>query len=256
MVEQPETALDSAARAMSAEPENAQLRLRFYERLVDADLSVLLGADGAPRVFPIEEGPVVLAFDRGDRLAEFIGGGADIAELSGRALVGMLAGHDVGLGLNLGVAPSSHLLPSEAVDWIAEQLAPQPVEDAARADSFLGPGDVPEAFLSALDAKLATFSGLAERVVLARAKDGSIMTHVLAFFGVLPGAEAAIARGVREALVFSDLEAAHVDVIFPTIGGPAAQSLDRVGLAIDLPRAQPPDLGSPGSDPLAPPKLR
>ncbi len=72
------TILDTAFAAMTAAPEDAALRLRFYERLADAELMLLLErpADGdriAPRTFPLEDGPVVLAFDTEERLAAFAG---------------------------------------------------------------------------------------------------------------------------------------------------------------------------------------
>ena len=72
------TLLDAAHAALSADPENDALRLRFFERLADGELFLLLdreadGRDGAetlePRIFPLEMGPVVLVFDREERLA-------------------------------------------------------------------------------------------------------------------------------------------------------------------------------------------
>ena len=65
---------------------------------------------------------MVLVFDREERLADFTGGIAPYAALPGRVIAGMLKGQGIGLGVNLGVAPSSMLLPPEAMDWLAETL--------------------------------------------------------------------------------------------------------------------------------------
>ena len=126
-----ETALDLTHAAMQAAPEDEAARLRFFHALADCELFLLLAkeADGAevePEVFEIEAQSYVLVFDREARLAEFVGRAAPYAALSGRALVGMLKGQDIGLAVNPEVAPSSILLPEEAVDWLADTLVSAP----------------------------------------------------------------------------------------------------------------------------------
>ncbi|OYX22830.1 MAG: hypothetical protein B7Z10_12455, partial [Rhodobacterales bacterium 32-66-7] len=110
------TFLDAAHAAVTADPENEALRLRFFERLADGEMVILLereaeGQKLEPRVFDLEDGPVVLIFDREERLAAFSGGIAPYAALPGRVIAGMLKGQGIGLGVNLGVASSSMLLP-------------------------------------------------------------------------------------------------------------------------------------------------
>ena len=83
------TLLDAAHAAVSADPENEALRLRFFERLADGELVLLLereavGDSFEPRIFDLEDGPVVLVFDREERLASFTGGIAPYAALPGR----------------------------------------------------------------------------------------------------------------------------------------------------------------------------
>ena len=117
------TLLDAAHAAVSAEPENEALRLRFFERLADGELVLLLEREAVgerlePKLFELEDGPVILVFDREERLAEFSGGIAPDAALPGRVVAAMLKGQGIGLGVNLGVAPSSMLLSPEAVDWL------------------------------------------------------------------------------------------------------------------------------------------
>jgi hypothetical protein len=257
------TLLDAAHAAVSADPENEALRLRFFERLADGELVVLLEREAVgdslePKVFELEEGPVVLVFDREDRLAAFTGGIAPYAALPGRVIAGLLKGQGIGLGVNLGVASSSMLLPAEAMDWLAEALEGGPEAVEAVPEEFLAPS-VPEAVLTGLDAKLARAGGLAAAAVLAgvRYRDGR-RGHVLAFLDAAPGAEPALARAIREALVFSGIEAGELDVVFLRAGDAAAEAILRVGLRFDLPAPEMsgPAPAAPGMDPSRPPKLR
>jgi len=259
------TLLDAAHAAVSADPENETLRLRFYERLADGELILLLeresvGGSVEPRVFDIEGGPVVLCFDREERLASFTGGVAPYAALPGRVIAAMLKGQGIGLGVNLGVAPSSMLLPAEAMDWLAMALDGGPEAAEAVPEEFLAP-KVPQVLVTGLDAKLAKAGGLARAAVLAGVVyRGGRRGHMLAFVGALPGAEAALAGAVREALVFSGLEAGELDVAFLTEGEAAVAAMGRVGLRFDLPLPEESEAtkgpGAPGMDPARPPKLR
>ncbi len=256
-----ETVLDRAHAAMTAAPEDEALRLRFYERLADAELFVLLeGAaeDGwfRPQVFPLEDGPVVLAFDREERLAGFAEGAADHAEMTGRVLAPMLAEARLGLGLNLGVAPSEILLPAAAMAWLAGLLAARPGRREEVPEALHPPGQAPEALLAALDAKLPGLAGLAEHVYLAEAAyPGGARGLLLAFAGASPGAEEALARTVGEALIFSGLDEGALDVVFPAPG--LLERFARVGLRFDIPvPPRPFSPAPPGSDPDAPPRLR
>ncbi len=256
------TVLDAAHAAMVAAPDDEMPRLKFYERLTDAELFVLLedepkGGQIRPRVFPLEDGPVVLAFDREERLAAFAEGAADHAEMTGRALVPMLAGADLGLGLNLGVAPSEILLPAEALRWLAGLLAERPalLEDVP--ERLAAPGSASEALLRSLDAKMPGLAGLAGHALLAEAAyAGGGRQLVLAFGDVLSGAEAALARAAGEALIFSGAENGAMDVTFLEPGG-LADRFARVGLRFDIPRPVASRCRKPpGMDPNAPPRLR
>ncbi len=252
--------LDQAFAAMEADPENALARLRFYERVADAELYVLQDAEGAfsPRVFPLETGPVVLAFDHETRLAAFAEGPVAYAELSGRTLVRHLAGEGLGLGLNLGVAPSSYLMPDEVVRWLSDTLATRPEMMAALPTGFAPPRDVPQSLISALDAKFSGLSGLAQKAHLAMASyEGGRRLPLLAFEGWMPGAEDALACAVGEALIFSGLDETALDVAFPEQNAPYLGRLAQVALQFDLPL---PDIATgpsaPGTDPARPPRLR
>jgi hypothetical protein len=258
------TLLDAAHSAVSARPEDETARLRFYERLADGEMFLLLEHEAVgevldPKVFDLEDGPVVLVFDREERLAEFSGGIAPYAALPGRVIAGLLKGQGIGLGVNLGVAPSEMLLPPEAMDWLAEALEGGPEEVEAAPAEFLAPS-VPEAVVAGLDAKLVKAGGLAVAALLAGVvyQDGR-RGHMLAFVDAVPEAKAALARAAREALVFSGVEAGELDVGFVAAGDAAAIAMSRLALRFDLPVIEAPVAAAPvapGMDPARPPKLR
>ncbi|MFY0692629.1 MAG: SseB family protein [Paracoccaceae bacterium] len=260
-----ETPLDRAHSAMQTAPEDDAARLGFYERLADSELFLLLEAEAGdadirPAVFELEETACVLAFDRQERLAEFTDTPTPFVALSGRSLAEMLAGHDLGLGLNLGVAPSAILLPAEAVSWLHETLSHAPTEIEARPVEILPPSGLPDSLVAGLDLKLAAAAGLARFAYLAKVEySGSVTNHMLAFIDPVPGAEGALAQAGNEALLFSGIEAGQMDISFFNASDPMAAKLARVGLRFDLPEAPAntaQERAAPGSDPDKPPRLR
>lgn len=257
------TDLDEAHEAMESAPEDDAARLRFYERLADTELFMLLGeeAEGdniTPELFEIEDQRFTLVFDREERLSQFVGRVAPYAGLPGRALVAMLKHQGIGLALNLDVAPSAMLIPAEAVDWLAQILAHGPDETEARLTEVSAPGGLPEAVVSGLDRKLAIAAGLARFAYLAAATyDDGAKGHVLAFVDAVDGAEQPLAAAAGEALTFSGIDAGVMDVLFVRAADPLAAHLARVGLRFDLPQAEAPAAPvAPGMDPEKPPKLR
>lgn len=260
------TPLDLAYEAMAAAAEGDDApRLRFYERLADGEMVLLLeteaeGENLTPRVFDLEDGPVVLIFDTEERLGAFTGIAAPYAALPGRVIAQLLAGQGIGLGINLGVAPSSMLLPPFAVDWLAETLAHGPEEAEARPERFDPPKGLPERLVEGLDAKLARAGGLAAHALLAAVTyAGGRQGHMLAFIDAVEGAQAALARAAAEALTFSGIEAGEMDVTFLSGTEPAAAAMARVALRFDLPQPvaeEPAAPQAPGMNPDKPPVLR
>lgn len=258
------TVLDAAYAEMEQSGADAA-RLRFYERLGDCELFLLLTEDAqgetlSPDLFDVAEGRFVLAFDREARLAQFAGRPAPYAALSGRALARMLADQDIGLGLNLDVAPSSTLIPAAAIRWLAETLEHGPQEVSSRVVAVAPPTGLPEALLTALDGKLAMAAGLAAAAYLVGVtyEDGA-RGHLFAFVDARTGAESALAGAASEALTFSGIEAGAMDVAFFAASDPMAARLAKHGLRFDLPQPvadQPVDRPAPGSDPDRPPILR
>ncbi len=254
------TLLDLAHAAHEADPEDDALRLRFHERLLDAELMLPVageneGEDGgavAPRVFDLSDGRFVLAFDRDERLAAFLEAPTPFVALSGRRLVAGLAGRGIGIALNLG-APSAALLPAAAVDWLAE-IAAAPTEPAPqRPAGFLRPRDVPARLLAALGPKLGAMAGVVAAAHLVATDRGGL---VLALAGVPEGARDGVAAAVAEAVRLGGLAEGWLDVAFPEAGSPAAEAAARVGARLDLPVPKETPPAGPGMDPARPPRLR
>ena len=258
------TRLDDAHAAMQDDLTSDAARLRFYERLADGELFLLLtkeptGDDIEPDLFDLDDAKYVLVFDREDRLADFVGSPAPYAALPGRVIAGMLAGQGIGLGVNLGVAPSSILIPAEAMEWLSDTLKTGPEQIEARI-AELHPPSVPEALITALDAKLATAGGLASHACLACVtySDGR-KGHLLGFIDPVEGAQNALAGAATEALTFSGLDAGQMDVGFFEGNAQVAGKLAAIGLRFDLPAPEQPQRlapVAPGSDPQKPPILR
>ncbi|TDK41233.1 SseB family protein [Antarcticimicrobium luteum] len=260
-----ETPIDLAHAAMEGGPEDAAARLRFYERVADGELYLLLteeaqGENITPELFTLEAGRFVLAFDREDRLAQFAGRPVPYVALSGRVLAQMLAGQGIGLGLNLDVAPSAILIPPDAVDWLHTTLGHAPEETEARFAEFTAPAGLPEALIRALDAKLATAAGLAQAAFLVGTVDAAGgRGHLLGFVDAIEAAQGALAKAAGEALTFSGIEAGAMDVGFFAGDAAVTAKLAAVGLRFDLPQPQMPERiapAAPGRDPDKPPILR
>lgn len=259
------TPLDRAHAAMEAAPGEDAARLRFYERLADSELFLMLaaeprGTDVEPEVFEVADGRFVLAFDREERLSGFAGQPAPYAALSGRRLARMLAAQGLGLGLNLEVAPSSTLIPDTAIDWLDRTLGHAPEDIEVRVRELHPPAGLPEALVSGLDTKLAMAAGLAaEAYLIGVTYDTGARGHMLAFVDATDGAQSALAQAVSEALIFTGIEAGSLDVGFFAAASPLAAKLAVVGLRFDLPLPDPevyPRPAAPGRDPDKPPRLR
>lgn len=256
----PATPLDAAFVAAEADPDPA-LRLRFHERVLDAELAVALaeaaGAGGSlsPRVFELEEGRFVLAFDRDERLADFFGAPTEYVALTGRRLAALLAGQGIGIALNLG-APSAALLPAESVDWLAAMVAAPPQPRETRLAGLAEP-EVAPALRLALAAKLAAMAdAVAEARLVAVAEEGGGVGVALVLSGVPVDARAGVAAAVAEAVRFTE-GAPEIDVAFLDGDSAAAAEVARVGLRLALPEPEGPAAGvGPGMDPKRPPRLR
>ena len=260
-----QTPLDAAHAAMVQGQEGEALA--FYRLLADAPLFLLLELEAEdariqPRVFDLEEGPVLLAFDSEERLAGFSDVALPYAALPGRIIAQHLAGQGVSLGLNLGTGAASEvMLPPEAMSFLAERLDTAPEEVEAQIEAFAPPQGLPPALDDALRFTLSGAAGLARAAVLAGVRyRGGRRGHVLAILDAMPEAEGPLARAMAEALAFSGVDAAELDVTFLASDAPSVPALVRAGLVFEVPvpeaRPEPMAPPPPGSDPMKPPRLR
>lgn len=259
------TPLDTAQAAMDAAPNDTTKRLAFYERVADSELFLVLETEPIadkiqPALFPVEDEEYALVFDNESRLAEFTQNPTPFLAMAGRQITAMLAGQNIGIGLNLAVAPSSMLLPASAVQWLHDTLGSSPEASEAIPIAIFPPGQLPETLITALDTKLATMEGLAKFAYLAEIEyERRPRSHVLAFIDAIPDAEPAIASAVSEALKFSGIEAGSLDVIFLSATNKMSSLLSKKGLRFDLPTRtnfETVKMEAPGSNPNKPPILR
>jgi len=254
-------------RAFAASLNSDGDTLRFYQVLADTPLLLVLdevatGQRINPRVFDLEDGPVLLAFDREERLAALGLGPLPYAELPGRIIAQHLAGKGVSLGLNFGCdAPSETMLAPEALDWLAEMVAEEPEQTQARPEGFFTPRDLPAALSEALTFTFNAAPGLADAALLVGVRyDDGRRGHMLAIIDAPPQAQQPLARAVAEALRFSGVEAGEIDVTFLAGGDAVVKQLARSGILFEFPAAPAavakPSPAAPGMDPDRPPKLR
>ncbi len=263
--EQQAVGLDAAYAAMMSAPEDDAARMRYYARLADGMLYLMLDEEAdegrvQPVLVTLEDTQVVLAYDTEERLAATTDAPVPYAELPGRVIAAQLAGQNVALGINLGVGEGEFLVPPEALVWLAQSLNNAPANVSARPVAFEAPKGLPASLMQALDGKLARAGGLAEAALLAavRYEDGRA-GHMLAYIGAVPGAEPALTRAASEALTFSGVEAGEMDVTFLAADMPAVARMARVALRFDLPQpaaTSPASPAAPGMDPSKPPNLR
>jgi type III secretion system (T3SS) SseB-like protein len=262
------TPLDLAHRKMMRNEDDDTARLQFYQRLAECELFMLLEDEPEkdvvnPLVFPVKGDAFVLVFDREARLAEFAQATAPFAAMSGHKFVEMLCKDgpsQFGLGVNLAVASSSILIPASGVDWLATMLKQDLVETSQKVQDFLPPHDLAPDFVSSIDRKLATATGLATRAYLLglRFEDGTI-GNMLAFVGAIPEAKGALQQAIGDVVRFADFSG-RFDVGFFASDAPEVEVFQRVGLGFEVPKIIAPSEAvpnsGPGMDPDRPPKLR
>lgn len=259
------TPLDQAHAIMVASPEDNAAGLKFYEHFAATELFLILEqeADGeniCPLILETSDGRFVLAFDHQDRLAKFVQTPTDFVAMSGRNIVKLLAQQNIGIGLNLDVAPSSMLLPPDAVDWLETTLGIQSTELHATPEKFYPPNGLPQSLIESIDAKLANMSGVVSAAYLVGVGySGGQQGHMLALLDVPHAAQNGVAEAISEALKFSDIEAGQLDVTFLKGTETYIHMLEKNGLGFEIPELllpKAPQPVAPGMDPDKPPKLR
>jgi hypothetical protein len=274
------TPLDHVHADMMENPDDDALRLKFYQRLADTTLFLLLGREPEgevldPEVLEIDNTETAnidryaLVFDTEERLASFAASykneALPYAALPGRVIAQSIAGQGVGLALNLDVAISSIMLPAAAMDWLSDTLAAEPDEGQGQLIAIAPPFGLPDGLIEGLEEKLVSAAGLASHAVFVKGTYSDEREGwLLAFIDAKPGAEPMLARATHEALIFSGTDLASVDVAFFASNDPICEHLDHMGLRYEFPD---PEAGArdedgfeevhaaPGSDPNKPPIL-
>ncbi|MEL7343606.1 MAG: SseB family protein [Pseudomonadota bacterium] len=255
------TRLDAAHAALATDPENADARARYLGALGDIEVLLKLlcepeGESIQPDVIETASGTFALAFDTAERFAGASSGVAPYAALPGRIVAELLAAAGVGLAINMG-ASTEMIVTSQELAWLGDQLRNDPDETAGRIVEARAPKRLPDALLSALDTQLARAQGLAKVAHLVEVTyDDDRRGHLLAVVEAVSGSEGAFARSIDNALRFSGLDAAELDVAFFGETDPVIARIAKVGLRYDIPQAADPTRPVPGTDPESPPKLR
>lgn len=260
------TILDTAHAAMQQNTEDETARLKFYERLISSTLFMALeeepeGDTLKPLFIPLEEITYALVFDTRARMVEFTKEPTAYAAMSGRKVVEMFAAQNIGIAFNMAVAPSAILIPAEAVNWLAGMIGHGVEQEQARPVALHPPVNMPEKLVAAIDAKLASMVGMANRAYLGEMEyDSRPRTPILAFVDAPENAQAEMAAAIGEAVSFTGDENAAVDVVFMHGDDEILSSFDNVALRLDLPQLtkakEPVAPKAPGSDPDSPPNLR
>lgn len=252
---------------MAASPEDEAARRAYYQCLADTELLLLLaeephGDNLKPEVFDLTDGRFALVFDTAERLAEFGGGRVvPFAELTGRILADMLRGRNIGMVLNPGVAPSEFMMSPDAVNWMNQALGAAPSEVSRRVTAILGASTLPDPVCDLIAAKLETAAGLVGQAWLASASyDSGEEGQLLGFVDAYDDARAALGQAAAEALAFSGMDGAGIEVGFFRAGTPIAEQLSASArpVPLSLPAEEPRTAKrqAPGSDPERPPILK
>lgn len=257
------TPLDRAHLAAAADGAAPDARARFYALLLESALFCPVEQASQtgplkPLVFALEGGPVALAFDDDARMAGFFDAPTEYVTLPGRALTAALAQAGLGLGLNLGDAPSAMLLAAADVAWIAAEMGGA-VEAAAVAGALTvaAPLGAERGLLAALADRIAAHPGMIAEAWLVRLGVADAPGRLtLLFLPAEPfrrGAEALSAMLGRAAQPYAPAgEEVAVGVMTPD--HPVLRSARAQGLRLwpDAPSASGPAVARPP----APPRLR
>lgn len=235
------TPLARALALMQASPDDDARRLAFFHEVAASELHVLGGE--TPEVFQTSNGPVLMAFDTEEALADFAQSPVDRASLPGRMLARAVQGHDIALTLYTGAGQT--LLDAATLTWLADLSTPETAWIDAHLSNPSAPRDLPPPLLAALDRAFPRMAGLARRAWLFETDMGL----VLALEGAAAGAEPALSQSIAEAIRFSDWNGS-LDVTF--VDSEQAERLKGHALRIDMP--EPPSRPEKPKD--EPPRLR
>lgn len=251
-----QTKLDAAFASME---DDEDARRRYYATLAATELFVILedeaGETFAPQLLEHDGVTFAVAFDREERLAEFLDAPGACISMSGRALVTTLSDAGLGLGINLGMETGT-LLPPDVLGWIAEHLVSEVEAEDTRIDSLGAPVHASEALLTVLDAHLPALTGMARSATLVEATLEGKTGLLLVIVDAPEAARAACAGALAEALRLAQVTDG-LDTVFLDADDPVLEAINRIGLRFDIPEPMETQRthAAPGSDPDKPPIL-
>lgn len=255
-----QTPLDLAHAAMTAAPDDVTARSAYYSQFATTEIFVLLAGEAGEtfeaQMIEMDGRRYALAFDTEERMAAFCDAPTPYLSLSGRTLVQALSGQTVGVGLNLGVAETSMLIPVEALEWISERIGPEVKIDTGRI-AELSPPDLDDIkVLRALDARLAAFSGPDRSAYLVHALYETERVHLIVLEGVPEPERTAVAGALTEAVRFLNPDLA-IDTLFADREDAVLMAARKAGLRFDMTSQSSRETAqtAPGSDPNKPPIL-
>lgn len=277
------TALRLAEASDPAATETA--RLAVYAALLSQDLIVAQAAAAEagtlrPRIQFLDAGPVLLAFDSEERLADLAPDGADFVALAGRDLLAAMAGQSdgedgkgLGLGVNLASPDAAFLLDGDGVVWLAQIAAPPPpppLDPQALAGAEVSPPAeglaVLAGLLPAALAEVPATTALLAQIAPSGAGGAVPPLPVLALIGPDAAAPAfEVLRALTEAARLAattgqGAETLGLGVVALAPDSPLAEAFMHHGQPIARPDPVPvaPAIGpsAPGMDPARPPRLR
>ena len=257
------TPLERTIVMLESTPDDPTRFSAVIERLADAEVFLALEvatleAEVKPKTVWLKAQEYVAIYDTELRLAESVGGEAEYLSVSGRALVQMLMGQEVGIALNPGTTAIGYVFEPETLHWLAQSLDERPNEIAQQISEVSAPPVLTPKALDALSVKLTAAQGLAEYACLVEATDSEEHKNpMLCFVGLVPDAQADLAKLVQEYLQFSEQDCAPWDVTYFTPDHGMVQKLLKVGLRFDLPKPEVAvEQPAPGTTPGQPPILR
>ncbi|MTH79333.1 SseB family protein [Paracoccus aestuariivivens] len=231
-------------------------RARILSRLADTELFAALVEEPAHdraelKIHALPDGPVALACDAEDRLADFIGGPVAYVALPGRILASALAAEGQGLLVNPG-QPSEMLLSADMLAWLTEALQAEPAIAPDEAPVSIQPPrpEVVEALAEPLSIRLGDMVGLVESAALvATVWANGRSNHSLILKNVEETRRPALAKAFAELLAFLPEVDGGTDIAF------SDQTHPSVALILEPPAPEAPEQ-PPRRDPNAPPRLR
>ena len=178
----------------------------------------------------------MLCYESNEKLTNFITQEAAHALLSFKKIITLIKNRQIGIALNIG-DNSGVLLDLEAVEWLWKVILSNPAEELGSIPTeFKFPNLVDEFLLSNLKIALETMSGMANRVVLAKAHYKDLTEgFFLGFIDTPQLFHQLIRERVLDIVKLDKSDSIFVDVAFLSSSTELATQLSKKGLNVNFP---------------------